>query len=193
MNLVFGHGIYEKGGYKGSVCGKHTKEKHLWTGILQRCYSKEYHNLKPTYETCTASNNFKNFQYFAEWCNKQAGFGINDWQLDKDLLFSGNKVYSEDTCVFLPSHINMLLVKQSYPKINDTPQGVFFRKDSGKYRAICAFGKEKTNLGTYPTPEEAFSVYKEFKEGVAKSLATIYKDSLDPRAYFALINYEVTK
>ncbi len=149
MNLVFGHGIYEKGRYKGSVCGKHTKEKHLWTGILQRCYSKEYHNLKPTYESCTASENFKNFQFFAEWCNQQVGFGLTDWQLDKDLLISGNKLYSEDTCVFLPSHINMLLIKQSLPKIGDTPQGVFFRKDSGKYRAICQTSTCKTRLGDY--------------------------------------------
>jgi hypothetical protein len=193
MNLVFGRGVYEKGKYKGSINGRHTKEKHLWAGILQRCYSKEYHQLKPTYETCTASDNFRNFQYFAGWCNHQVGFGLDDWQLDKDLLFSGNKLYSEDTCIFIPSHINMLLVKQSYPKINATPQGVFFRKDSGKYRAICQSSKEKTNLGDYLTPEEAFSVYKEFKEGAIKSLAELYKDRLDDRAYTALVNYEVTK
>ena len=37
----------------------------------------------------------------------------NSFQLDKDSLIKGNKVYSESTCVFIPQEVNSLLVKST--------------------------------------------------------------------------------
>lgn len=65
----------------------------------------------PTYKDCEVSENFKSYEYFYEWCNKQIGFGNEYWQLDKDLLIKGNKVYSENTCHFIPKEINLVLTK----------------------------------------------------------------------------------
>jgi hypothetical protein len=39
--------------------------------------------------------------------------------------------------------------------------------------------------------QEAFSAYKVFKEALIKQVAEKYKLQLDPRAYKALLNYEV--
>ena len=46
-------------------------------------------------------------------------------------------------------------------------------------------------LGVYNTPGEAFLAYKQAKEAYIKEVANKWKDQIDPRAYNALINYQV--
>ena len=80
--------------YPISDGGRDTKECALWKNMLKRCYNDDCKKKQPTYEDCEASENFKYYEYFYEWCHKQIGFGNEGWQLDKDLLVKGNKVYS---------------------------------------------------------------------------------------------------
>ena len=83
--------------YSPSINGVQTKEYGLWVRMLQRCYSDACQKKQPTYEGCEVSDNFKSYEYFYEWCNNQVGFSVdgngNQFQLDKDLLIKGNKVY----------------------------------------------------------------------------------------------------
>ena len=67
--------------------------------------------------------------------------------LDKDILCKGNKIYSRDTCVFVPQRINSLFTKCDNAR-GDNPIGV---EDlpSGNYRAYCNDGYSKKNWFRY--------------------------------------------
>lgn len=168
-----------------------VKQYNIWSHMIKRCYSDKSENKDKTYKGCTVSENFKHYEYFYEWCNKQVGFGNDGWHLDKDLLVKGNKVYSENTCVFLPQELNNLLTNRSNNR-GEFPIGVCYRKREGKYSSALSLNKgNPTTLGYYNTPEEAFYAYKEAKEDFIKEQALKWKDKIDPRAYEALMNYRV--
>ena len=139
---------------------------------------------------------FKSYSFFYKWCNRQIGFKNKDennryWHLDKDLLLKGNKLYGEDTCVFLPSNINVLLTKRANAR-GSYPIGVSCSNKANKFKAQCNNGHGKIDhVGYFNTQEEAFRAYKKFKECLIKKIANEYKHLLDYRAYQALLNYQV--
>ena len=186
--LVCGVGINDRS-VAAKVNGKITKEYALWHSMLERCYSKSFHEKQPTYIGCSVSDNFKYYHLFHVWCQTQIGFGKEGYQLDKDLLIKGNKLYSEDTCVFIPKELNALLIKRTLDR-GIYPIGV--NKHGSKFMAQCRKEGKIKCLGTFDTPELSFQAYKTFKEAYIKEQAELYKDSIEPRAYQALLNYEVS-
>lgn len=188
--LVRGIGV--KGDkYPASISNKPLKEYRLWESMLDRCTDK-WKIKSPTYVGTTCSENFKNYTFFYEWCQEQIGFGNTDelgicWHLDKDILIKGNKLYSENTCVFIPQRINNLLLKKDKARGKDL-LGVFYREDKGKFMCSCS---PKGYLGLFDTSQEAFMVYKNYKEVLIKSVAEEYAHQLDQRVYKALMDYSV--
>ena len=185
--LVCGIG-FNSGKYPATVNGKVLKEYKLWRSILSRCYSIKYQEEHPTYIGCQVSENFKNYSYFHEWVQQQIGFGETGFELDKDLLLKGNRIYSEDTCVFIPKELNALLTKRTLDR-GLLPIGV--TKNRNKFMAQCMKEGKIKCLGTFDTTELAFQAYKTFKEGHIKTQAEVYKNEIEPIAYQALINYKV--
>ena len=114
--------------------------------------------------------------------------------LDKDILCKGNKIYSRDTCIFVPKRINNLFTKSDKSRGKD-PIGVD-RLPSGNYQVRCRNGYGKQiRLGTYKTKEEAFQVYKQYKEKVIKEVIDSYEGKIPEPFYsrlkIAMYNYEV--
>ena len=178
--------------YPVSEGGVLTKEYMLWCNMLQRCYSNTSKKKNPTYEGCEVSDKFKIYEYFYEWCNKQIGFGVDGFELDKDLLVKGNKVYSEDSCVFIPKDINLLLVKNTASR-GEYPIGVHWSNTSKAFIARVSKSKGKREyLGVFKTEIEAFNAYKTTKGSFIKEQAEKWKSQIDPRAYEALMTYEVS-
>ena len=177
--------------YPPTINGVITKEYDLWQSMLQRCYSDIYKKKYPTYEGCEVSNNFKSYEYFYEWCNKQIGFSNKNWHLDKDLLVKGNKVYSESACVFIPAEINSLLIKCTASR-GENLIGVYWDKKGKAFVAKVSKSKGKQEyLGHFKTEIEAFNAYKQTKENFIKEQAEKWKDEIDERAYKALMDYQV--
>ena len=187
---VYGVGILGTK-YPSREGGRNTKEYLLWCRVLQRCYSDDFKKKNQTYEGCKVSENFKSYEYFYEWCNKQIGFSNQGWHLDKDLLVKGNKVYSESTCVFLPVEINSLLTKSTASRGKHLI-GVCWCKTNKAFRAMVSKNKGKQeHLGYFNTELEAFNAYKQAKESFIKEQANKWKSQIDERAYKALLNYQV--
>ena len=177
--------------YPVTVNGVKTKEYDLWNSMLRRCYSDSFKKRCPTYEDCECYENFKYYEYFHEWCNKQIGFGNDGWQLDKDLLVKGNKVYSEDSCIFLPSEINLALTKNTASR-GEYLIGVCWCNTKKAFVAqVNRCNGRPERLGYFNTELEAFNAYKQAKEIYIKELANNFHHQIDPRAYNALMNYNV--
>lgn len=158
-----------------------------WKDMLDRVYNQNSIKVR-WYSECTVSDSFKYLSLFRDWAEKQIGFGNEGWQLDKDILFKGNKVYSEDACCFVPKEINCLFTKSNRIRGN-LPIGV--TKLGNKYVARMNSYGESVYLGKFITSDKAFFAYKTAKEQHIKDVANKWKDQIDPRVYEALMNYKV--
>ena len=166
------------------------KSFRQWNDMIIRATNEDFKNRSHTYKDCSISENFKDFNYFHNWCLQQTGYNKNGYELDKDILIKGNKEYSENHCCFVPKEINMQFVKSNTIR-GDCPIGVTRVKSTGRYITQI----KRKRLGKYysisGTIEEAFLKYKKVKEDYIKYLADIYKDGLDEKVYNALYAYEV--
>ena len=192
---VYGVGYLGEGKYKMSNNGKTTDEYIIWHGMLKRCYDPKLHKKESTYKGCTVEEYLLNFQHMGEWINRNY-YEIPGEKmcLDKDILCKGNKIYSRETCVFVPQRINLLFTKRDNDRGN-SPIGTT-PNSSGNYVAQCCDGNgKKIPLGTYSTKEEAFQVYKQYKEKVIKETIDSYKGKIPEPFYSrlreAMYNYEV--
>ncbi|AUR96770.1 hypothetical protein NVP1232O_36 [Vibrio phage 1.232.O._10N.261.51.E11] len=121
---VFGIGFVGVGEFNVSVNREQTKAYRCWYGMFRRCYSKKYQEQKPTYIGCAVHPDWHNFQTFAKWYHGNYPTGDQDYELDKDILVDGNKVYSPNTCMFVTSEDNTIKAHaKSYAFLS--PDGVF--------------------------------------------------------------------
>jgi hypothetical protein len=189
---VHGIGYLGEGEYITRLNGKATKQYISWKNMLQRCYTKEYQEKEPTYTGCVVCDEWLNFQNFAKWFDENY-YQIDDQRMaiDKDVLHKGNKLYAPENCVFVPYDINGLFTKCNKSR-GSLPVGVSYNNGRGrkKYLVHCndEYGIGRT-IGSFKTPEEAFNVYKEYKERVIKLVAEQYKNKIPKKLYDAMHNW----
>lgn len=187
---VYGVGYIGEGDYKVSINDKKTPQYSVWKGAMERCYGEKFSLTNKAYKGCFVIEEWHNFQNFAKWYDENyyeiEGEKIH---LDKDILVKGNKIYSPDTCVFVPQRINSLFIRNTLTRGNQ-PIGVTLKDN--KYRAsISNFKSGHVHVGNYNTPEEAFQSYKVNKEKQIKQIAEEYKDKIPAKLYDTMINYIV--
>ena len=183
--------VYKKGyiGFGIHTCcldGKLTKKYKVWYDMLMRCYSKKYQNKHPSYIGCTVDDKWLNYQVFANWFENNY---VEGYELDKDILFKGNKLYSESTCCFVPHSINLLLVN-CVSRFGNLPIGVKLTP-SNKYQVNLNIKGIRTYLGTFVTIEEAFDIYLKAKKKEVTRQANLYQKTLSINCYTALLKYDI--
>jgi len=184
---VLGVGCIGEGGYKlhtGST-RKRTEVYRKWLKITYRCYcptdtSYKWYGGKGV----TVSEEWLNFQNFAKWYedNYREGF-----EIDKDLLSKDSKLYSKDTCVFIPRSINSFLAKsgRSNPCITETPVGNF------SVQVNDSLSDGLRYVGTFESLEEAIEARNKHKDSIRKSLVNHHYSlgDIDERTYKAILEY----
>lgn len=185
---VYGVGFLGKGKFKTAINKVLTPEYKYWSGMIMRCYYEMSLMKNPSYKNCTVCEEWHNFQFFAEWITTHESFGLG-YELDKDLLIKGNKLYSPETCSLLPKEVNMA-INGIYLSKGRFKQGVSLTK-SGKFQAqLSCFGENKY-LGCFETEKEAEKVYKQSKEEYIKIVADKWRDTISKKSYDALMLWSV--
>lgn len=189
---VYKKGYIGEGKYLTWEKNEHTIQYKIWFQMLRRCYSEKALIKNPTYKECSVCDEWLNFQNFAKWFDENY-YKIYDevMCLDKDILVKGNRLYSPETCVFVPSRINSLFTRRQNNRGN-YPIGVMFEKETNKFLSYC--NNENNNivkLGRFKTKEEAFYKYKEFKEKIIKIIANKYKEFIPNKLYCSMYTYTV--
>lgn len=180
-------------GYTGIGPYSHSTHKNYydkWSNMLQRCYSEDMKRREPSYSDCICCLDWQCFQNFAQWCEENCT--NQSYSLDKDILVKHNKLYSPNTCCFVPNLINKVFVKQRTQR-GLYPIGVRKEHNHDSFVAVCTnpFTKKVDHFGGFKTSEEAFYKYKEHKESIIKQLAILYKNKIADNVYQAMMNYQV--
>lgn len=171
------------GKQRDTVCYK------KWTDIFRRVYDEKVRSKNPSYSGVSVAEDWHNFQNFARWCNDTPEFRNEDWCLDKDILIKGNKLYSPETCAFVPRQINNLFTLRQNHRGAD-PIGVSWNKSKEYFTVnICRYGVS-TELARVRDASEGFKIYKKAKEDYIKEVADIWKDRISQQVYEALQNYQ---
>lgn len=110
---------------------------------------------------------------------------VEGYALDKDLLSRGAKVYSAETCCYIPPEINSALVHSS------SNMGV--HENHNKFETIVNRYGKRCFMGSFNTRAEAVNAYIKGKIAYIKELGEVYyaKGLITKRVYDGLQNYSV--
>lgn len=151
-----------------------------WVKMVDRCFCAKRHKQDPSYAACDVYEGWRYLSNFIEWVDSQPNKDWKNCQLDKDLLITGNKLYSPETCTYIQRRVNLFLVG-SNENVNGLMIGVSIDRRSKvkKFTAQCKnhFTGRHEFLGNFKTELEAHLVWKAKKHEHACRLADLQDDS----------------
>lgn len=184
---VYNVGYLGEGKHEPRRGAKATHKYRAWNGMMRRCYDDMFKQRSVAYKECVVSEKWHCFQDFGDWYDENYyeidGETMN---LDKDILVKGNKIYSPDTCIYVPARINSLFVGCE-STIGKSSACTYFDEKRNKYivRSRLEY------IGAYDTKEDAFEAYKRHKELTFRDVANEYKDKIPEKLYNAMLNYKI--
>jgi hypothetical protein len=147
------------------IDGKTLLWHRAWSNMLMRAYSAEYQARRPTYVGCSVVPEWLTASCFKKWFDKNY---VPGYQLDKDILVLGNKVYGPKTCCYVPSKINSVF---SEGKVGAHAQGAHWDKSRGRFLAHVLNGYKTVSLGCHTTEKSAHEAWLHAKREIVKNLA----------------------
>ena len=149
-----------------------TKYYNTWKGLIARCNGKD-----KFYLDCTLDKKWESLSNFKKWFeNNYYEIDSETMDLDKDILVKYNRVYGENTCIFVPHSINCLFsggIDITYTQ-ND------------KYMVRGIVDGKRIGLGTYENYNYARSIAIENKERHINNTLLKYKYKIPEKIYKAL-------
>lgn len=158
-----------------------------WKAMLTRVINPRKEDRYSTYIGCTISKDWRSLSEFIKWVDSQPNRDWSNCSLDKDLLVTGNKYYSQDTCVYIRPELNTFLIS-SEKKESKSMLGANYRPSESlrnPYKSNCRnpFTKEYEYMGRFTTELEAHKAWQSKKHEHACRLADLQDD---PRVAEAL-------
>ena len=98
-------------------------------------------------------------------------------QLDKDVLFSNNKVYSPETCAFITQKTNTFINKNEAVR-GDLKIGVSWNRLANKFYARCGnpISMKREFLGYFESERDAYNSWLKRKHEIACQLSNMERD-----------------
>ena len=178
-NKVFGVGIND---IKGVTS---TKLYTTWHSMIRRCYSGVYRKRKPSDTLCYVCDNWLRLSSFKVWFDENYVEGL---ELDKDILVEDNRLYSSDTCCFIPKTLNSSLISSSSD--DRLPTGVVYNKKLNKYIAqisLLSLGDVKCkHLLCSNSVDECHQEYLKHKGLLILELLEESKSIIKPEVYIRI-------
>lgn len=176
-------------GVSNSLYGvKNERSYMIWSNMLLRTIDNPLKRNFPTYEDCELCEEWKEYANFKVWYDNPENGYMEGYDLDKDLLSNGRKIYSPETCCFIPKHLNFLL--RNNQKHDGLPNGVY--KNGKGYRSRFTYKGEK-HFKQHKTIEDARKEYQQIKMATIKNedIKLYSKHLITEKVYKALIKYSL--
>lgn len=166
--------------------------RDVWSKMIQRCYKPSSKDRKG-YIGCTVCGEWHSYTNFYQWYSEQIDTGLyeNGYQLDKDLIKMGNKVYCPEYCRLVPEKINSFLNNFEDTRSTGTPNGVNWKERNKKYQVSIKdeYSKNKY-LCITDDVAHGYEVYRTEKERIAKVLADRYSGTVNADIINVLYNFK---
>lgn len=179
--MIYGIGVNDLStpvSYMESGKQKYIPEYTLWRNMLNRCYGKDYNSKFNAYGGVTVCEEWKRFSNFKKFYDQQHFEGSD---LDKDLTILGNKIYSPETCAFIPVKLNRALAWNS---VEDNLAGVTWDKKREVFSSRVYLNGKRKFLGYY---ESAKKAHKAWQLAKAEHLEKILLDWRSEPSYIEAV------
>ena len=156
-----------------SIAGKQVRYKlyKTWHAMLTRGFNQTTKINRPTYKDASVDSDWLYFSNFLTWALPKY---IDGYVLDKDIKYRDNKIYSADTCLFVPPNINtFVLTNRGDLEDHSLALGVSLINS----KCFCArikdpFTNKRKHLGVFSTEIEAHNAWRLQKITYGRQLST---------------------